>query len=229
MSAEQPPTRSTPAARPSPQPPALTEVRIHGRGGQGVVTAAEVLSVAAFRQGLHAQAFPSFGSERTGAPVVSFCRISGRPIRARDPIAEPDVVVIQDVTLLGQVAVFAGLKPSGWLLLNSPLAPDELDLDRTTRTLGLAPDHIATVPATAIAIRHVGRAVSNVPLLGAFAALTGVVGLDAVVGAIEERFSGPTAVRNVAAAREAYETVRVGTPATQTAEVHSALAEVHHA
>ena len=94
----------------SPSERPVFQVRIHGRGGQGVVTAAELLSVAAFDEGRHAQAFPSFGSERTGAPVVSFCRIDA-PIRVREPIAEPDALIVQDPTLLHQVDVFGGLEP----------------------------------------------------------------------------------------------------------------------
>lgn len=94
---------------------AVFEARIHGRGGQGVVTAAEVLSVAAFLEGRHAQAFPSFGSERSGAPVVSFCRIADGEIRLREPIMEPDAVIVQDPTLLHQVEVFAGLKMAGYV------------------------------------------------------------------------------------------------------------------
>src|SRR5215472_19092239 len=88
----------------------MYEVRFHGRGGQGTVTAAELLSAAAFSEGKHAQAFPSFGSERTGAPVVSFCRIDGRPIRSREPVIRPDTLVIQDPTLLHQVSVFEGVR-----------------------------------------------------------------------------------------------------------------------
>ena len=90
----------------------MFQVRIHGRGGQGVVTAAEMLSLAAFDEGRHAQAFPSFGSERNGAPVVSFCRIDDRPIRLREPVSAPDALIIQDPTLLHQVDVFAGLRPT---------------------------------------------------------------------------------------------------------------------
>ena len=93
--------------------------RFHGRGGQGIVTAAELLSVAAFLDGRHAQAFPTFGSERTGAPVVSFCRIDEQPIRAREPIAEPDAVIVCDPTLLHQVDVFGGLSDQGYLLVNT--------------------------------------------------------------------------------------------------------------
>ena len=106
----------------------MFQVRIHGRGGQGVVTAAELLSVAAFRAGRHAQAFPSFGSERTGAPVVSFCRIADEPIRSHDPVAAPDALIIQDVSLLGRVDVLAGLVQDGYVLLNTVRTPAELGL-----------------------------------------------------------------------------------------------------
>src|SRR6188768_1300542 len=97
----------------------MYQVRFHGRGGQGAVTAAEMLSVAAFREGRHAQAFPTFGSERTGAPVVSFCRMDDEPIRLREPITDPDAVIVQDPTLLHQVDVFGGLRVRGYLLLNT--------------------------------------------------------------------------------------------------------------
>src|SRR5690349_24136403 len=106
----------------------MFSVRIHGRGGQGVVTAAELLSAAAFLDGAHAQAFPTFGSERTGAPVVAFCRIDDRPIRVREPVARPDALIIQDATLLHQVDVFSGLGPDGYVLINSGRGFDELGL-----------------------------------------------------------------------------------------------------
>src|SRR3990172_7337084 len=97
----------------------MFQVRIHGRGGQGVVTAAELLSMAAFAEGHHAQAFPTFGSERTGAPVTAFCRIDDREIRVREPIAEPDAVIVQDPTLLHQVDLFGGLGADGYVLINT--------------------------------------------------------------------------------------------------------------
>jgi pyruvate ferredoxin oxidoreductase gamma subunit len=181
------------------------QVRIHGRGGQGVVTAAELLSVAAFREGHHAQAFPSFGSERTGAPVVSFCRIAEVPIRVREPIAFPDAVLVQDVSLLSQVDVLGGLLPGGYLLLNTSKTAAELGL--TAAADALLPGHLVTVPATELALEHVGRPVSNVPLLGAFAAATGLISIESVVAALEEKFSGPVARSNAAAARAAYELV----------------------
>ncbi len=106
----------------------MFQIRIHGRGGQGVVTAAELLSVAAFREDRHSQAFPSFGSERTGAPVVAFCRIDDRPIRLREPILAPDALIIQDPTLLHQVDVFGGLQPDGYILINTARTFEDLGL-----------------------------------------------------------------------------------------------------
>ncbi|WP_421736042.1 2-oxoacid:acceptor oxidoreductase family protein [Cellulomonas sp.] len=183
----------------------MFQVRIHGRGGQGVVTAAELLSVAAFRAGRHAQAFPSFGSERTGAPVVSFCRIADQPIRSHDPVAAPDALIIQDVSLLGRVDVLAGMAPDGYVLINTVRTPAELGLG--SAAAALPPGHVVTVPATELAMEHVGRPVPNVPLLGAFAALTGVITLDGVVAALEERFPRPLARSNSAAAAAAYRLV----------------------
>src|SRR6201987_1223048 len=106
----------------------MFQIRIHGRGGQGVVTAAEMLAVAAFLEGEHAQAFPSFGSERTGAPVVSFCRTDDQEIQLREPILEPDALIVQDPTLFKAIDVFEGLKPNGYLLVNSNKSFAELGL-----------------------------------------------------------------------------------------------------
>jgi len=182
------------------------QVRIHGRGGQGVVTAAELLSVAAFGEGRHAQAFPTFGSERTGAPVVSFCRIAERPIRLREPIAEPDAVIVQDPTLLHQVEVFAGLDGRGYLLVNTRRSLLELGLDELLERLRA--DRVVAVPATEIARRHLGRPLPNAALLGSFAALTRVVSLESVAAAIGQKFPGVTGAQNVAAARAAFEHVQ---------------------
>jgi pyruvate ferredoxin oxidoreductase gamma subunit len=184
----------------------MTEVRIHGRGGQGVVTAAELLSVAAFTEGRHAQAFPSFGSERTGAPVVSFCRISDRAIRTREPIVRPSALIIQDATLLHQVNVFEGLKPEGYLLVNSSHSFEELGLAEFVR--GFRRDRLLVVPATELAKKHLGRPMPNAALLGGFAALTGVVELRSVITAISGRFAGAKADGNIAAAIAAYGFVR---------------------
>ena len=154
----------------------MFQIRIHGRGGQGVVTAAAVLSVAAFLEGKHAQAFPSFGSERMGAPVVSFCRIDDKEIRLREPIAAPDALIVQDVTLFKAIDVLQGLKDGGYLLVNTNRSFADLHLDAIVAKLPRG--HAVTVPATELALKHVGRPVPNAALLGAFAALTGVVRLE---------------------------------------------------
>jgi pyruvate ferredoxin oxidoreductase gamma subunit len=179
----------------------MFETRIHGRGGQGVVTAAELLSVAAFREGRHAQAFPSFGSERTGAPVVSFCRTDDHTIRTREPISEPDAVIIIDPTLLHHVDVFGGLKPLGYVLINSSRGLDELDL--TSLCEGRGPERVCALPASELAREHLGRPLPNAVMLGAFAALTGVVSIDSVAAAIRERFGGEVGEANVRAAHAA--------------------------
>ena len=170
-----------------------------------MVTAAEILSVAAFAEGRHAQAFPSFGSERTGAPVVSFCRIDDREIRTREPVMEPDAVIIQDVTLLHHVDLFSGLSNDGYVLINTSRAFDDLDLDGLFN--GFRPERLLTCPATEIAIEHVGRPLPNAVLLGGFAALTGEITMEAIDQAVRERFEGAVGERNVAAANAAFKFV----------------------
>jgi len=180
-------------------------VRFHGRGGQGVVTAAELLAAAAFREDRYAQAFPSFGSERMGAPVTSFCRIDDKPIRTREPVTEPDALLIQDPTLLHQADVFAGLVAGGYILINAARDFTALGLD------DLAARHesgrLLTVPAASLAMAHLGRPLPGAPMLGGLAALAGPVSLDAVLAAIGERFAGQVAAGNAAAARAAFDYV----------------------
>ncbi len=175
----------------------MFQVRIHGRGGQGVVTAAELLSVAAFNEGRHAQAFPSFGSERTGAPVVAFCRIDDRAIRLREPILAPDALIVQDPTLLHQVDLFGGLQPGGCVLLNTSHSADHHGLEGLQAI-------VVTVPASELAREHLGRPLPNAALLGAFAAVSGLITLEALAGAIRERFSSALAEANIAAAAAAH-------------------------
>ena len=183
----------------------MIQVRIHGRGGQGVVTGAEMLSVAAFLEGRHAQAFPSFGSERTGAPVMAFCRIDDKEIRVREPVMEPDCIIVQDPTLLHQVNLFQGLRPNGYVLINT---------SRAIEALGIADiaahyphQHLLTVPASELAMKHVGRPLPNAALLGGFAAFAGRIHIESIAAAIAEKFSGKIAKSNIAAAEEAYDWV----------------------
>lgn len=137
-----------------------------------------------------------------GAPVMAFCRIDDKEIRRREPVMAPDALIVQDPTLLYQVDLFKGLSANGYILLNSTRGFDELGLGDFAG--GFRADRLAVVPATELAIKHVGRAVPNVPLLGAFAAITGQIKLDSVVGAIRAKFPGRVAEGNVAAASEAY-------------------------
>lgn len=186
----------------------MTEIRIHGRGGQGVVTAADLIAMAAFDEGHHAQAFPSFGSERTGAPVVSFCRITDHEIRTREPVLEPDLIVVQDPTLLPIMDVFAGLKSDGYALINSGKSLQELGLEHLLE--GRPAGRIVTMNASEIAKKHLGRPLPNAVLLGGAAALTGLLHIDSVTAAIKDRFKGKIGDGNAAAATEAYELIKTG-------------------
>ncbi len=183
----------------------MFSIRFHGRGGQGVVTAAEMLAVAAFMDGSFAQAFPSFGSERMGAPVVSYCRIDSHPIRTHEPVARADALVVQDSSLLHEVDLFAGLDDEGYVLVNSSRTPAGLGLDDLGRRL--RPGRLVTLPANEIGSRFLGRPRANTALLAALAALTGVVSGPAVTAAIRKRFPGPVGEANAAAAAAAVESL----------------------
>ena len=178
----------------------MYQVRIHGRGGQGVVTTSELLAHACFAEGRHAQAFPSFGSERTGAPVASFVRIDDKPVRSHDPVTAPDAVLVQDPTLLRGGGVLAGLPPDGLLVVNSrvPLLPGSLP--GTSAAV-----RVLTVRASDTALRLVGRDVPGPALLGALAAASGVVGLDALLVAVRDRFTGSVAAANADAVTAAFQ------------------------
>ena len=179
----------------------MFSVRFHGRGGQGVVTAAELLVAAAFSENRYAQAFPSFGSERMGAPVMSFCRIGESPIRTREPVTEPDAIIVLDPTLLHQADILNGLSTDGYVLVNS--ANNLPDLTQRFRQ-----DRLAVIPASFFATKFLGRPLPGAAMLGGFAALTWTVSLDSVLAAINEKFTGKVAEGNAAAARAAFDFVR---------------------
>jgi pyruvate ferredoxin oxidoreductase gamma subunit len=184
----------------------MFQIRIHGRGGQGVVTGAEMLSIAAFIEGRYAQAFPSFGSERMGAPVTAFCRIDDREIRLREPVLTPDALIIQDPTLLHQVDLFNGLSAEGYILINSKRSFRDLGIDDIARDQKR--QRHCTVPATELALKHIGRPLPNAALLGGFAAISRQVQLRSVIAAIREKFPRAVAEPNIAAAQEAYTLVK---------------------
>ncbi|UJS25223.1 2-oxoacid:acceptor oxidoreductase family protein [Thiothrix winogradskyi] len=188
----------------------MFQVRIHGRGGQGVVTAAEMLSIAAFVEGKHSQAFPSFGSERMGAPVMAFCRIDDKEIRLREPVLTPDALIIQDPGLLHQVNLFEGLAERGYILINSNHSLSELGLDTFLQTH--PGERISVIPASELALKYIGRPLPNAALLGGFAALTGLIQMEALQAAIRQKFSGKIAEQNIAAAQAAFAQVQATLP-----------------
>jgi 2-oxoacid:acceptor oxidoreductase gamma subunit (pyruvate/2-ketoisovalerate family) len=171
----------------------MIEVRFHGRGGQGAVTAARLLADAAFIEGKYSQAFPFFGAERRGAPVLAFARISNKPIRVRSQIYEPNHVVVLDPLLPRVVDVASGLKRDGIVVINSKTAPQ------------IENARIAFVDATSIAVELIGNPITNTAMLGAFAKATGAVSIDSTVVAVKKRFKGEAAEKNAAAVRKAYE------------------------
>ncbi len=181
----------------------MFQIRIHGRGGQGVVTAAEMLSIAAFAEGKHAQAIPSFGSERMGAPVVAYVRIDDEPIELTEPVLRPDLLIVQDPTLFHAIDVFNGLADDGFVLINTARGLSELHIDASLAQLPA--NHVYTVAATELAVQHLGRATPNTALLGALTAFSGVLLLDSVITAINDKFSGDVAASNVTVARAAHE------------------------
>jgi pyruvate ferredoxin oxidoreductase gamma subunit len=178
----------------------MREIRIHGRGGQGNVTASELLAVAAFEDGKEAQAFPAFGSERMGSPVVAFTRYSDQKIRTRTQIEQPDYVIVQDPTLIGAVDVLSGLKDDGLVIVNTEKTPQELGLKTKARVM--------TLPAFKIAREVIGRPIPNSVLMGAFAAATGEITLEAIKRGCTHRWPGKIGEKNAEAAEKAYQFVK---------------------
>lgn len=177
----------------------MRELRIHGRGGQGSVTAAELIAVAAFEGGMFAQAFPAFGVERRGAPVQAFVRFDNQKIRLRSQIYEPDYIIVQDSTLIRDVNVFQGLKEGGIAIINTEKALT-YPFPKGVKVI--------TIDATSIALKTLGLPITNTALMGAFAAASGEIKLEALEDAVRRRFSGELADKNIAAAKEAYRFVK---------------------
>ncbi|WP_062529955.1 2-oxoacid:acceptor oxidoreductase family protein [Demequina rhizosphaerae] len=183
----------------------MRQVRVHGRGGQGVVTAAEMLARAGFLAGHEAQAIPSFGSERTGAPVVSYCRFADVPLRTREPVLAPDVVLVQDPTLLASDRPFAGLAPGGLVIVNTAADATAVRADAGAQD---ADATVLTVPAMQITMTHLGKPKPAAAMLAAYAAASDDITLDAVQQVFRERFPGAVGEANAAAAAEAFAYVR---------------------
>ncbi len=160
-----------------------TEIRWHGRGGQGVVTAGKLLADTALGTGQYFQAFPDYGPERMGAPIRAYTRLSPEPIDLHCQIEDPDIVLVLDPTLLGTVHVAEGLKEDGILLVNTNQTPAQV-----RETLGFTTGRVCTVNASQIAIDILGREITNTPMLGAFAKVTGLFSLDEIIEQTRHRF-----------------------------------------
>lgn len=180
----------------------MYEIRFHGRGGQGAVVASTVLASAFFKENKFVQAFPSFGAERRGAPVVAFTRVSDQEIRERFGIYEPDCLIILDSSLTRRKGIAQGLKEGNWIIINSDKGPEDYPF--------LGPYRVATLDANTIAQKYgLGSAsvpIVNTTILGAFSRVTGAVAIESIMDAVRENVpSHPE--NNAKAAREAYEKV----------------------
>ena len=178
----------------------MDQIRIHGRGGQGVVTAAELIAIAAFNDGKESQAFPSFGVERTGAPIEAFARIDDVPIRTREHVYNPDVLIIQDPTLLGTVDVSHGADEKTIIIINTTKKKSEIKKELKLK-------NIYPIDATKIALDVIGKNLMNTVILGAFAQVTGLVSLQALKKAVEQKFAskgGEIVNKNIKAIEKAY-------------------------
>lgn len=177
----------------------MIEIRIHGRGGQGSVTLAELLAEAAYYSGKQAQAFPNFGVERRGAPVTAYARIDDKFIRLRSQVTSPDYVIVQDVTLLSDKKILGDLKKGSVVLINSSQSLEKLELPTGVR--------IKIINASGLALEVIGMPIINTIFLGAFAGLSGLIKLSAIEQAINERFTGDIASKNVLAAKRGFEVI----------------------
>ena len=178
----------------------LVEVRFHGRGGQGAVTAADLLAVAGFKDGYHTLSFPMFGAEKRGTPVVSFLRVSDEPIVIRDEVKTPDYVIVMDPSLIDVVDVLSGLKENGLLIANYPMGSEDL-----RRKLNADKD-IYAINATKMATEILGRPITNTAMVGALVGATGIISIESVEEAIMEFFeSKEIAEKNVKLVRQAYD------------------------
>jgi len=177
----------------------LKEFRWHGRGGQGAWTASELLARAAINEGKYIQSFPEFGPERMGAPVKAYTRISDEPIRLHCAVYNPTLAAVMDPTLLVTVPVTDGLGEEGILIVNSPKDPK-----RIKEELKMTEGTVWTVSATDLAMRILGRPITNTAMLGAVARATDVVKMESIEKAVKDRFPGPLAEKNIGVIKEAY-------------------------
>lgn len=176
----------------------MKEITIHGRGGQGSLVLAQFMAIAASEEGKFGQAFPFLGGggERRGKPIIAYCRIGKEPIRIRSRVSEPDYIIVQDPTIIKEVDVFEGLKPGGMILINTDKSLEDLKASKKVRLI--------TFSAEELARKILGRPIMNTALLGAFAAITGELSLEAVLRAVRSKFPGSLGEKNAQVAEESY-------------------------
>ena len=179
----------------------IIEIRFHGRGGQGAWTASLLLAQAGLMEEKYIQSFPAFGPERAGAPITAFTRISEEPIHLHSSIYEPDVVVVLDPTLMDP-AVVEGLKPETKIVVNTDKSPEEM-----RAIMGVQEGELYVLDAMSLALKILGRPITNTAMLGAVVKVTGMVGLDSMLQAVGERFSGHIGELNQELIKIAYEEV----------------------
>ncbi|MGD2126441.1 MAG: 2-oxoacid:acceptor oxidoreductase family protein [Desulfobacteraceae bacterium] len=182
----------------------MKEICIHGRGGQGSLVLAQFMAIAALEDGKYGQAFPFLGGggERRGKPIVAYCRLSNRPIRLRSRVNEPDYLIVQDATIFKEVNVMEGLKPGGMVLVNAGKTAEELGLSGPFRFFSFSADNLAQ--------KILGRPIMNTALLGAFAAVTKELSLDAVLKAVRSKFEGDLGEKNARIVLETYHRLAEG-------------------
>lgn len=177
----------------------MIEIRLHGRGGQGAVTASRIIATAAYEEGKFSQAIPMYGTERRGAPLTAYVRIDEKRVRLRELVHHPDISICFDPLISLQQAVANDVKSGGKVLLNVPFGPEKSELAGNIE--------IATVDATGISLETLGRPITNTAMCGAFAKATGLVSLESVEKAIKKYFPGRLGEMNIAAVRKSYEKV----------------------
>ena len=182
----------------------LQEIRWHGRGGQGVVTASQLLARSAMREGKYVQAFPEFGPERMGAPIKAYTRISDKQITIHSSVSYPDIVVVLDPTLVGHVDFGSGLTEDGLILVNTDMSAESV-----SKAAKLGGKKVLVINASKIAIETLGRNIANTSIMGALMKATGLVSMDIVIAEIEAsfgaKFNRKVIDGNIAAAKRAYE------------------------
>ncbi|MGC9324452.1 MAG: pyruvate ferredoxin oxidoreductase subunit gamma [Desulfomonilia bacterium] len=182
----------------------MQEIRLHGRGGQGAVTSAELIAIAAINRGNYAQAFPSFGPERRGAPVVAFCRVDDKKINIRAKVYNPNVVIVLDPGLLSLLDPSEGMREGGILIMNTKKTPESLSITSDATSF-----RIATVDANRIAVEELGRPIVNTTMIGAFIRATGIIDVEDIKDPLLERFGPKLGARNLKALERAYQEVMV--------------------